>query len=214
LIIAREKTGHYGFFDELPRSKERRRYRPTFKSCKIALTGLVMAVFFAGILITYYYSQLFALGYQISRLNKELDILRVENHNLDEEIQQLAALDRIESLAVHKLNMVKPDANNIMFVAVAITAQERAVAGDTRSSQPPDVAPGDKTKSLIVRAFDELVNRLEGKSWLGCGQDSGLWEGAYADNKRTDSKKNNLVVPYSLNCFCGVDLASGLASTG
>jgi len=214
LIIAREKTGQYDFWGELPYPKEPRRRRQAFKNCKIALTGLVMAIFLTGVLITYYYSQLFALGYQISRLNKELDVLRVENHNLDEEIQQLAALDRIESVAVHKLNMVKPDANKVLLVTVAAATKEPAAAGGAQNSRSSDIAPNDKTRTLIVRAFDELVNRLGSKSRLGGGQDSGLWEGAYADNKRTDSKKNNLVVPYSLSCFCGADFALGLASTG
>lgn len=165
MIVAREKTGSYGFFDESFQSRKTRRRRAVFKSEKLALTGFVLAIFFVGVFITYYCSQLFTLGYQINRLNKELAALRVENHGLDEEIQQLVNLDNIEYLAVHKLNMVKPDANNFLVVTVADPAsRELTTQSKEQNSQPVVVSWGEKEKSRLIKTFDELVNRFENKT--------------------------------------------------
>jgi len=214
LIVAQEKTGSYGFFDESFRTKKTRRRKAVFNSDKLALTGLVLAGFLVGMLITYYYAQLFTLGYQITRLNKELAALRLENHSLDEEIQRLANLDNIQSLAVHKLKMVKPDANNVLVVTVAATVpQELTATSDIHSGQPVVVSAGEKEKSRLIKAFDELVNRFESKSWLGSGKGYGLWEGANANNKHTDSKENNYTVSDNRSCIRVSGFTSGLAST-
>jgi len=213
LIVAQEKKGNCGFFDESFRPKKPRRHKAVFKKEKLALTGLVLAGFLVGVLITYYCSQLFTLGYQINRLNKELAALRVENHSLDEEIQRLVSLDNIESLAIHKLKMVKPDTNNVLVVTVAATSpRELTPPSDIHTGQPVAIIQGEKEKSRLIKAFAELVNRFESKNWLGSGQGYGFWEGANANNKHTDSKKSNFTVSDNRSCFLGSGLTPGLAS--
>ncbi|OPY57715.1 MAG: Cell division protein FtsL [Pelotomaculum sp. PtaU1.Bin035] len=212
MIVAQEKTGYYGIPDEELQLKKTPRCKTVFKGQKLAFTGFIVAGFLAGILITYYCSQLFALGYQICRLNKELAVLRIENYSLDEEIQRLVTLDRIESLAINKLKMVKPDANNVLVVSVATNQQETAAAPVIQTGQPTGISIDGKEKSRLAKAFDELVNRLENKSWLGRIRVSGLQEGSNANNKHYDPKKNNLSVSFSRSCSIRTDLAAGLAS--
>jgi len=165
LIVAREKTGGYGFFDESLQSRKTRRHRAVFGGEKLAITGFIFAIFLVGVFVIYYYSQLFTLGYQITRLNKELAVLRVENHSLDEEVQQLVSLDNIEYLAVHKLNMVKPDADNFLVVTVADPASRELTAqAKEEESQPVVLSWGEKGKSRLIKTFDELVNRFDNKT--------------------------------------------------
>jgi len=165
LIVAQEKKGNCGFFDETFQPRKTRRRKAVFKSEKLVLTGFVMAIFLVGVFITYYCSQLFTLGYQINRLNKELSVLRVENHGLEKDIQQLVSIDNIEYLAIHKLNMVKPDADNFMVITVADTApQESTTQSKVQPDQPAAVSRVEKEKSRLIETFAELVNRFDNKS--------------------------------------------------
>lgn len=210
MIVAQEKTGYHGFSGAASRPKKIRRIRPV-SGARLALTGLVLAGFMVGVLITYYYSQVFALGYQISSLQKELALLRVENHNLEEEVHQLASLERVESLAVNKLGMVKPDSDNVLVVAVAGKTPP-APGPDLEDGQAAGSSPAGEEKSRLIRAFTELVNRLENKIWLGHGPGAGSGEGTNADDKHLDPEKNYRTISY---CDAGAprtDLPPGLAS--
>ncbi|MCL6636062.1 MAG: septum formation initiator family protein [Peptococcaceae bacterium] len=170
---------------------------------RLVLVVMVLAGFLVGVLITYYYSRVFALGYQISRLEKELALLRVENHSLDEEIHRLASLDRVEFLAVNKLGMVKPDSSNVLVVAVAGNAPPQP---EQRTGQAAAAAGAEKSR--LIRTFTELVNRLESKIWLG----QGPGEGTDANDQYYDPEKNNRTVSYNGAGAPRADLPPGLAS--
>ncbi|MDD3653336.1 MAG: septum formation initiator family protein [Desulfotomaculaceae bacterium] len=166
MIVAREKTGHKEFLGQLPRhlprKVKRRSYTYVFKGHKLKLISLIVACFLVGLLITYYFSHLFTLGYQISSLNKELAVLRVDNNNLTEEIQRLGSLEYIEYYAINKLHMVKPEANNILVVTVPETkTNETEVAPVERNGLQALASRGSQEKSRLIQVFDELVNRLE-----------------------------------------------------
>lgn len=119
MILAQEKTGYYGMSMEKPGRKRAIRLKDLTRGGRIALTGMVLAGFLLSVLIIYSHSQVSNLGYQISRLEKELALLRVENHDLEGEVQRLASLDRIERIAVERLGMVKPDSDNVLIVELA-----------------------------------------------------------------------------------------------
>lgn len=211
MIVAQDKTGYYGLSVESPRPRKAHRRKTMRRGPRMALTGLVLTVFLVGMLITYYFAQVQALGYEISRLDKELSVLRVENHNLDEEVHRLVSLDRVESLAIGKLGMVKPDSNNVLVVAVAgKTPQASDPIG--QSGQVAGISPAGEEKSRLIRAFTELVNRLENKIWLGRGLGAGFEEGANADNQHFDPEKNNRTLSYSGAGAPRTDCSPGLAS--
>lgn len=211
MIVAQDKTGYYGLSIEAPRPKKNHRKKSLPGGSRLALTGVVLVCFLVGIVITYYYSQVLAMGYQISRLEKELSLLRVENNNLDEEVHRLASLDRVQSLAINKLGMVKPNSNNILVVAVAGKAPQTPDAG-VKPGQAAVIYPADEEKSRLIRAFTELVNRLENKSWLGRGLGAGSEEGANANNQYFDPEKNNRTLSFSGAGALRIDFSSGLAA--
>lgn len=211
MIVAQEKTGYYGLSGEAPRPKKNRRRKHALRGHRLTLTGLVLAGFLVGVLITYYYSQVLALGYQISRLEKDLGLLRVENHSLDGQIHRLASLERVESVAINKLGMVKPDSNNVLIVAVAGKTPQASDAG-VKAGQVADISPAGEEKSRLIRAFTELVNRLENRIWLGRGLGAGSEEGTNANNQYIDPEKNNRTLSYSGAGAPRSDFPPGLAS--
>lgn len=213
MIVAQEKTGYYRLPEDVPRPKKTSRKKLYRKNHRLALIGLVFASFLVGVAITVYCSQIIALGYQITRLEKELALLRIENHSLDEEIQQMTSLGRVEFLAVNKLGMIKPDNNNILVVTLDGASQltetpdpaadEGQVAGHT---------PAEKEKNRLLRAFDELLNRLE--NTIRPEQRLGFQpaEEKDADNTYLGAQENSLCVYGSCAVFFPSDFTPGLAA--
>lgn len=211
MIVAQEKTGYYGLSREAARHKKIRRRKIMPVGRRIALTAMILAGFLIGVSITYYYSQVFALGYRLGCLEKELAILRVENNNLDGEVQRLASLDRVESLAINKLGMVKPDSNNVLVVTVSGAIEQTSDSG-AGSGNVAGISPAGEEKGRLNRFFVELVNRLENKIWLGRGTGAGLEEGTDANNQYIDPEKNNRSFSYSGVNPSRTDFSPGLAS--
>lgn len=214
MIVAQEKTGYFKLSEDAPRPKKFSWKKKSFsKNHRLVLIGLVLAGFLVGVSITVYCSQIITLGYQITSLEKELALLRIENHSLDEEIKRMTSLERVEFLAVNKLGMVRPDENNILVVTVAGKNQPAGTPGPAADEGQVDgVKPDGKEKSSLIRAFDELVNRLG--NTIRPVQRMGLEpaEGKDADNTNPGSQKNNLGFD---NSYAGVsrpDPAFGLAA--
>lgn len=213
MIVAQEKTGYYRLSEDAPRPKKTSRRKAFSANHRLALIGLVFAGFLVGIAITVYCSQTIALGYQIASLEKELAVLRIENHNLDEEIGRMTSLERVEDLAVNKLGMVRPDDNNVLVVTAA---------GKDQSSETPDPAadegqvtgntPAEEEKSRLIRAFDELINRLG--NTIRPEQSLGFVpaEGKDADNTDLGPQKNNLFIFSDRAGIYRPDFSSGLAA--
>ena len=193
MIVAQDKTGYHGFSGINPHPEKARRRRFVQKSPVPALSGLILVCFLVGVLITYYFSQVLALGYQISKMETELTLLRVENNSLDEEVHRLNSLERVEYLAVNKLGMVKPANNNILVVAVAGKSQP-VMTADTAAvkTRVADIFPAGQEESRLIRAFTELVDRLENSIRLGSVPVNEFGEGKNADNNHFDPEKNNL----------------------
>ncbi|MFX4261409.1 septum formation initiator family protein [Pelotomaculum propionicicum] len=214
MIVAQEKTGYFRLSEDAPRPKKFSWGKKSFpKNHRLVLIGLVLAGFLVGVSITVYCSQIITLGYQITSLEKELALLRIENHSLDEEIHQMTSLERVEFLAVNKLGMVRPDENNILVVTVAGKNQPAGTPGPAvDEGQDDGIALAGKEKSRLIRAFDELVNKLG--NTIRPEQRMGFEpaEGKDADNTNPGSQKNNLGFDNSCGGVFRPDPAPGLAS--
>lgn len=211
MVVAQEKTGCYRSSSKAPRPKNERRSGSVSRGPRLVLTGLVLAIFLVGVSITYYYSQVFSLGYKIGRLEKELAYLRVENYSLDGEIRRLSSLERVESLAILKLGMVKPDGNDVLVVAVSDTAGQPS-APPAEARMIAGAFPAGEDKSRLIRAFTELVDRLEDKIRLGSGAGAGSEGEKNANNEYLDPEKNNRNLSLGGPGAPWADLSPGLAS--
>lgn len=210
MIVAQDKTGFYGLPADRPRPRKNRKLKHSSRGPKYLLIGMVLFSFALGILTTYFHARVYALGYQISSLQEELALLRVEKHDLDERVQQLASLDRIETLAVNKLGMVKPDSSNVLMLAVATKTQPSPDA-DLENGTAGSPLTGD-SGSLLVRALNDLVNRLENKPWLGRNAGAGSKGVTYADNESLNPEKNNRTLSYYGNSLLYFNRSAGLVA--
>jgi len=190
LIIAQEKSDFSSLPDETGWPVKRRRRRFVLRGPGLIVVGLILAAFFVGGLIIYYCSQMLILSYQISCLEKELAVLRVENQGLGEDISRLATIERLEYLAINKLGMIKPDSGNVLVVAIDDKALHLSGTGE-QEEQATEISPAGGEKSLLIKVFTELVSRLEdskGHLGRGCGNDPG--EGKDANYKHFNPQKN------------------------
>jgi cell division protein FtsL len=212
LIVAQEKTGYYKLSEDAP-PKKKSKVKAAPKRPRLAIIGLVLAGFLTGVMITVYCSQVITLGYQITRLEKELALLRVENHNLAEEVQKMTSLERVEAIAVGKLGMVKPDNKNILVVTVdGINQQKGTNETDSNRGQDTGNDYAGQEKIPLIRAFTELVNRFEDRILTGHELGAGPSEGKDAENYFISAQKNNSG-SFSGNAgFFGPDFTTGMAA--
>lgn len=212
MIVAQEKTGYYKLSEDAP-PKKKSKVKAAPKRPRLAIIGLVLAGFLTGVMITVYCSQVITLGYQITRLEKELALLRVENHNLAEEVQNMTSLERVEAIAVGKLGMVKPDNKNVLVVTMdGINQQKGANETDSDRGQDAGNNIAGQEKIPLIRAFTELVNRFEDKILTGHELGAGQSEGKDAENYFISAQKNN-PGSFSGNAgFFGPDFTTGMAA--
>lgn len=212
MIVAQEKTGYYKLSEDAP-PKKKSKVKAAPKRPRLAIIGLVLAGFLTGVMITVYCSQVITLGYQITRLEKELALLRVENHDLAEEVHKMTSLERVEAIAVGKLGMVKPDNNNVLVVTVDGINQQKGFS-ETESDRGQDSGNNyvGQEKIPLIRAFTELVNRFEDKILTGHELGAGPSEGKDAENYFIGAQKNNRGSISGNAGFFSPDFAAGMAA--
>ena len=170
MILAREKL-EYSSPPEMPqqipnvKSPPQSRRRKT--SCrlpvrqKLILVGVVLCCFVMSIMVAFYYAQVAYLGYKIDLLQQKMVDLRLESHNLDQEITKEASLKKIETVAIDELGMIKPSSKDVVPVA-AISFPERSVAQNQNQYhiiQPEEPKKQEEPRNEIIQAFAEMVER-------------------------------------------------------
>jgi len=188
-----------------------RRLRRSSNSHKFLLLVLILFSFFLGAMIIYFQARICTLGYEICSLQQELAVLRVENHDLDERVQQMASLERVEMLATSKLGMVKPDSSNVLVLSVDSEAQSLDEV-DASTVFDDEALAGDR-KSLLIKAFNEFINRLESKTWRAPDSGTSSEGVTYADNKSSDPEKNSISFSGCGGTLSGFSVAVGLVTT-
>ena len=119
MIVAREKERSYGFFEDSQQQRRSDRNKTIINADKLKLTTFVIAVFGVGIFVISYFVQVTTLGYKVEQFNRDLAALRVENQALEEQYQQMLALENVESIAIDELDMVKPVVSEYLLLTVA-----------------------------------------------------------------------------------------------
>ena len=98
---------------QLVRQLDRRRHRELFM---VVLTGFVLTV--AIIAYAWPHVQIIRIGYRMEELRFERErLIKVKRH-LELQLATEESPDRIESIARHKLGMVYPGSDDIVFIEV------------------------------------------------------------------------------------------------
>ncbi|HBQ25599.1 MAG TPA: hypothetical protein DD791_04315 [Syntrophomonas sp.] len=99
-----------------PVRRIKRVYKKT-SSQKTILLKTGFALFVYALLVVYLCIKVSTMGYEIVRLEKDIDKLQASNHMIEFKIAEQVSLDRVEMLATKNLGMCKPDVSRSIVVA-------------------------------------------------------------------------------------------------
>ena len=131
---------------------------------RLVFTGLVLASFLTGVLIACYYAQIFSMGYEMSKIKKQISSIQNESQNIEVEIIKLSSLDRVESMATQKLGMVEPGRDIVMVDAPL--KKENVVKSDVQQELTPvtikntENVPSEKV-NWVIQSLTHLVSYLQ-----------------------------------------------------
>jgi len=161
LVVAQEQP----YYTSLPKKSLKAR-KKTRVYClprreRLVLTGLVLLVFCAAILVVYFYAQVLIAGYQLNKAKKEINDLNIQAQAMTEDLGRLTSLERVEKVATTKLGMVKPDPGRMILVKTGPPAPppgQVSAGGDPGDGlQPAPAAVAQEKGNWIIRAFTRLV---------------------------------------------------------
>lgn len=93
------------------------------------------------------------LGYQIEKLEVDVQNLETANHRLDYQIAEKSSLNRVEWVAVSQLGMYKPNSRDSKAsVAMAVKTEPIKVASTSAISREPE--------SISQRLFNRMFSSL------------------------------------------------------
>lgn len=166
LILAKEKYDYYDLEQISRPSTQVRKIRKLKykKNPKTFAVLIVMAFFIMGLALAARYAQITTAGYKINNLKKQVSSLQDENDQLDVQVKKLESLDRIETIAVGKLGMQKPNDNEgVQFLAMEPNENSKNVANKTQ------IAKNEQTKNTkaqkktgLLEAFANLLGDWRG----------------------------------------------------
>lgn len=168
MIVAREQVQqHYGIpWEEKQKRPTPRRGRSFSRRYRIVFTGLVALAFITGVIISFYYAQVFITNYRIHSLQNQLAALQKETDDLYSDLAKLSSLERIEKVAINELGMVKPSSNQVIKVAVNVDLDKSPALRESRpgpleKQKEQKVQPGVQEKNWVIQAFNDLVEQVK-----------------------------------------------------
>lgn len=121
-----------------PVGRIKRVYKKT-NSHKPKLVKIGLALFVYALLVVYLCIKVSTMGYEIVRLEKDIDKLQTTNHMLEFKIAEQISLDKVEMLATTQLGMCRPDTSRSIAVAAqkpeTINLASQTIAGDSDNGE-------------------------------------------------------------------------------
>lgn len=129
-----------------PVRKIKKVYKKT-NSRKTTLLKIGLAAFVYAILVVYLCIKVSTMGYEIVRLEKDIDKLHTANYMLEFKIAEQISLDKVEMIATTQLGMCKPDTNKCITVAARkpepVNLVNKTTASNVKSDNNTKI--GEKT---------------------------------------------------------------------
>lgn len=137
--------------EEQPEQRIKRVYKKT-NSRKTFLVKSGLALFVYALLVVYLCIKVSTMGYDIVRLEKDIDKLQATNHMLEFKIAEQISLDKVELLAATQLGMYKPDTSR----SIAVAAQKPETVN---LASVPTVSDNSKT-NIGEKTLQKLYSNL------------------------------------------------------
>lgn len=150
----------YSQIKEQPVQRIKRVYKKT-NSRKTVLVKTGLALFVYALLVVYLCIKVSTMGYEIVRLEKDIDKLQATNHTLEFKIAEQISLDKVEMIATKQLGMCKPDVSRSITVAAqkpeTVNLASSTTASNTDNS---NTKIGEKT---LQKLYSNLMLLAEKK---------------------------------------------------
>lgn len=137
--------------EEQPEQRIKRVYKKT-NSRKTFLAKSGLALFVYALLVVYLCIKVSTMGYDIVRLERDIDKLQATNHMLEFKIAEQISLDKVEMLATTQLGMYKPDTSR----SIAVAAQKPETVN---LASVPTVSDNSKT-NIGEKTLQKLYSNL------------------------------------------------------
>jgi cell division protein FtsL len=135
-----------------------RKVRRVYKKSNPRKTMMVkagVAIFVYAIVVVYLCIKISTMGYEIVRLEKDIENLHAANHMLEFKIAETISLDKVEMLATSQLGMCKADRSK----AIAVVAQKPEPIKLAGKQSAGDKQPEQKQK-LGEKSLQKLYTNL------------------------------------------------------
>ena len=139
-------------------AKPTRRASKKAKSAKskLCVLGAIITFFVFGVYYTSLSAVIASKGYELEQLKSDVSRLETSNARMELTLASMSSLDKVEEIAVQKLNMTKPDAEATALVASVepenLNQEAKGAEGSTADSQKKDastVTAGNLYNTLI-----------------------------------------------------------------
>lgn len=152
MILAKQKVNQLP--QQTPKATPAKRVRKVTKTRvnPRAVYFLIFAVaFLVGIFFTSRYAQLAVTGYRVDQIRERMQGLELENQKLSVQVDGLKTLNRIETVAMAELGMVKPE--GVQFISV-----------EDKTSAKKNTLPAEGAKGAVKSEKQKAVVAEQGKS--------------------------------------------------
>lgn len=166
LILAKEKYDYYDLEQISRPSTQVRKVRKLKykKNPRTFAVIVVMTFFLMGLGLAARYAQLTTAGYKINNLKKQVSSLQNENDQLDLQVKKMESLNRIETIAVDKLGMQKPNAQEgVQFLAIDPAENSKSKGNNTQLARNEQTTKSKAQKKTgLLQAFANLIDDWKG----------------------------------------------------
>lgn len=169
MILARERFEYFEQPLQVNHPRRTKKVRRFKGRTRVLYTGIFLLAFLLGLGLTMRYVQVTTTGYEIVRMKKDMKAMEEDNQQLQMKVENMQSLVRIESVAVNKLGMIKPDPEaGVRFVPIeanenaGLAVRAEQTGARSRTEVRTQIA-GSSDSTNIIKAFTELVAGWTGK---------------------------------------------------
>ncbi len=126
---------------------------------KIKILGMVLLALMICFGMTFLATLVVSQGYKAAKIKQEINVLQRENERLQLEVARLKAPERIVRIAVDRLNMVKPQKEQICYVPGQDNADAHMIAAQASEEKIESVAVTSQSwLQMLAQTLQQWLN--------------------------------------------------------
>ncbi|NLJ99897.1 MAG: hypothetical protein GX318_01495 [Clostridia bacterium] len=127
---------------------------------RIYVFGLVLLCFALGLYYTSLSATITRQGYELKKIQGEIDTIHTENERLSFLMARLNSLEKVEETAIEAYGMSKPEDEDIIFLSIADPGSEAGAVGEDAQPKQGDEGPSGLENILTFSNLHKWVKGL------------------------------------------------------